>query len=320
MSNNTGSNPIAVFKNDLEALAADKKHGLPVALQAYGNIKPEQFVRAALTAVQETPEVARADRKSLAVACLKLASMGLVPDGREATITVRSVKRNGSWVKVAVAMPMYYGIVKSLKENGAISHCIVDIVREGDTFTYGTTNGQAYVTHNPQPFSKGDPLGAYAAFTLTDGNLIVEVMSAADMESIRNSSDSAFDKDGNPSKFSPWTNQPMEMWKKSVVRRGSKRIPVINAQVRDVLEADNEAHGLVTMDVTSEEGEPQDDTQSTQASRLDQLEGSITGDGDTQADDSEPPFDVDVTATEDGDDTAPSDEPEQGNEQDEFTL
>lgn len=279
-------NSLTVFKTDLERLAGNEKDGLPVLLKAYPNITVERFVRSALTAAQEAPDVATADRRSLMVACLKLASVGLIPDGREATIVVRKKKVNGNYVKVAVATPMYYGVVKSLKESGTIVNCVVDIVREGDQFTYGVENGKSWVQFTPQPFGKGEPIGAFAVFTQPDGNLIVEAMDKEQIEAVKASSDSA----GSP--YSPWSKFPLEMWKKTVVRRGAKRIPVIYDRAQTVLDADNEAHGLVVETTAEESGDaPRADAAPAKGpskSRMDDIEESISDD------DGEPPFDLET--------------------------
>jgi recombination protein RecT len=59
-----------------------------------GNVTPERFVRVAITAIQQTPELVTADRKTLFGAIVRCAQDGLLPDGREAALTTRGKVRS----------------------------------------------------------------------------------------------------------------------------------------------------------------------------------------------------------------------------------
>ena len=63
---------------------------------------------------------------------------------------------------------------------------------------------------------RGVKIGAYCCAVMTNSERKVEYIDAEQIQRIRSYSES---KD---SKFSPWTNFPEEMWRKSAVRRGSK--------------------------------------------------------------------------------------------------
>ncbi|MGW8179328.1 MAG: recombinase RecT [bacterium] len=115
----------------------------------------------------------------------------------------------------------YVGLIKIATDTGSILWAKAEIVYENDTFIY---NGPcAMPTHQTNPFSKdrGAKVGVYCIAKTRDGEILVETLSADDVEGIRKKSK------GADSKYSPWQkdNFEGEMWKKSVIKRASKTWP-----------------------------------------------------------------------------------------------
>ncbi|MFS1538046.1 MAG: recombinase RecT [Candidatus Phlomobacter fragariae] len=80
------------------------QQGIAALLPA--QVTPEQFTRTAATALIENEDLQKADKQSLVLALTRCAKDGLMPDGREAALVVRSTKINNQFVKKAVYMPM----------------------------------------------------------------------------------------------------------------------------------------------------------------------------------------------------------------------
>ena len=98
--------PINEVRQSLERMKPEFARTLPP------QIDPEKFVRVSITAVQNMPALLECDRKTLYSACMKCATDGLLPDGREAAI----VKFGSS----AQYMPMVAGIMKKVRQSGEL--------------------------------------------------------------------------------------------------------------------------------------------------------------------------------------------------------
>lgn len=91
------------------------------------------------------------------------------------------------------------------------------VVREGDKFLERIEDGQQYVNFEPIPFNNGKMLGAFAVVLFKDGGMAYEVMTAEEIEGIREN----FSKMKNGLM---WTKTPSEAYKKTVLKRLTKTI------------------------------------------------------------------------------------------------
>ena len=127
-------NPIQVFRSQATAMSSQFAAALP------SHIKPEKFQRVLMTVVQSTPDLLEADRQSLFDSCIRCASDGLIPDGREAALTVfnTKVKRGGrdEWIKKVQYIPMLAGIQKRVRNSGLIDSIQAHVIYEKDTFEW----------------------------------------------------------------------------------------------------------------------------------------------------------------------------------------
>lgn len=198
-------NPVAVIRQSLTAMAPELKAALPA------HVSVEKFTRVAMTAIQNTPALQNADKRSLFGAVVRLAQDGLLPDGREAAIVM--------FGQQAQAMPMIAGVLKKIRQSGEVAKISAQVVYENDSFvvSYGFDED---VTHNPPALNepRGKPIGAYATAVLKDGSRLLEVMSLEEIEQVRNVSRAK----GN----GPWVQWWGEMARKTVMRRLSKRLPM----------------------------------------------------------------------------------------------
>lgn len=245
------ANPVAVIRQNLTAMAPEFKAALP------SHVSVEKFSRVAMTAIQNTPALVNADRRSLFGAFVRLAQDGLLPDGREAAIVMFGNK--------AQAMPMIAGILKKIRQSGEVAKVSAQVVYANDEFviSYGFDED---VKHIPPKLNepRGNPIGAYATAVLKDGSQLLEVMSLEDIQAVRKVSRAS----GN----GPWVSWWGEMARKTVMRRLSKRLPMSTDLEDEVFSRDPSMqrdlhHVERTVDAVREPDPP--------VSRLDQIEHQI---------------------------------------------
>lgn len=193
-----------------------------VALALPDNVSADRFVRVMATALIENPELAKqAEHGSILSAGLKAAADGLLPDGREAAFVVFKEK--------AAYMPMIGGFRKIAGEHGWSIR--TQVVYANDEFVYeiGLEPTLKHVPVRPGA-ERGDAIAAYAVGKHRDGRTEVEVMTAAEIEKVRQVSRS---KDRGP-----WVEWTERMWEKSAGRRLFAKLPLGDPdRVLRVLEA-----------------------------------------------------------------------------------
>jgi recombination protein RecT len=255
----TTANPVAVIRQNLQQMEPEFKAALPP------HIPVEKFKRVALTAIQNTPALINADRRSLFGAFVRLAQDGLLPDGREAAIVMFGNK--------AQAMPMIAGILKKIRQSGEVAKVSAQVVYANDKFVvkYGFDED---VEHIPPALNepRGDPIGAYATAVLKDGSQLLEVMSLEDIQAVRKVSRAANN--------GPWVSWFGEMARKTVMRRLSKRLPMSTDLEDEVFSRDPTMQPSPHHIERTIDAEP---SESPRLSRLDAIESSIPDAEEAQA-------------------------------------
>jgi recombination protein RecT len=210
--------PMVQFKHELERIAAE--------LPSSNDIPVEKMKSAIIVAVQKQPDLLKADRATLWQSARSCAADGLLPDGREAAFVLY-----GNNVQY---LPMIGGIYKRMRNSGQVKFIRAEIVHENDAFRVwiDERTGERRFSHDYNVFApateRGKPLGAYAVAGLSDGTIEFEPMGAADIDRVRRVSRSQ--KGDNPTGV--WAQWWDQMWKKAVIRRLSKRLPVSSEDVR----------------------------------------------------------------------------------------
>lgn len=190
-----------------------------IAAALPSHITVDRFKRIVITAINRNPDLAKADRRSLFNACVQCASDGLVPDGREAALVIFRTKdrRTDTWIDVVQYLPMIQGVIKRMRNSGDVAAVDAQVVHERDEFDY-QLGDDPRIVHKPALDAPGKMIGAYAIIKLTNGEILREVMSIAQIEKVRSVSRT---KDKGP-----WVEWFDEMARKTVLRRCSKRAPV----------------------------------------------------------------------------------------------
>lgn len=226
------ANPATQLRVTLDGMTSQFAAALP------SHIKPEKFKRVVMTVAQLDPNLLRADRQTLLASCLKCASDGLIPDGREAALVLFGGK--------VQYMPMFTGIQKRVRNSGEIASIQAHVIYENDEFVIRRGLDET-IKHTPLfPGDRGAPIGAYAIAKFKDGSdPMFEVMDVAAIEKVRAVSRAA--------KNGPWVIWWDEMARKTVFRRLAKWLPM-DAEVEDLMRRDDQA-GAPTSDQPTIDGE-----------------------------------------------------------------
>ncbi len=204
-------------------------------------VDPDRFIRTTITAVQMTPALLEADRRSLMAACMKAAQDGLLPDGREAVLNIYStkVKENGQefWIKMVQYLPMVRGLLKVARNSGEVAHLDAAAVYEKDEFIF-ERGDESRLVHRPYlgVEDPGQVIAAYCIAKLSNGEVHREVMSRRDIEKVRGAS-----KASNGPGWTTWYDQ---FAIKSVIKRATKLLPSSSDRLERVIQHDNDAMGF----------------------------------------------------------------------------
>lgn len=216
--------------NDRTAVATRQPSNFEITLEEYApsfaavlppHIPLERFKRVVITAVNQSPDLVAADRRSFFTACQKAAQDGLLPDGREAALVVyrTKVKRNGreEIINAVQYMPMVAGVRKRMRNTGEILSCDGQAVFKNDDFDY-SLGDTPYIKHKPTLDEPGPLRAAYCIIKLTNGEIIRDVLTVAKIERARAQSRA---KDGPA-----WTKFYDEMAIKTAIKHASKAAPM----------------------------------------------------------------------------------------------
>lgn len=254
-------NPLVQLRGQLAQRAEEFKAVLPT------HIAPDRFQRTVLTAVQASPSLLQADRRSFITSCFKAAQDGLLPDGREAALVVYSTRRKGpnGWetVKQVSYLPMVYGLRKKILQSEEIVDIFAAVVyrQEIDAKRFIYEEGtERQLRHKPLLDPDFDPSDddialAYSVATFKDGSKSFEVMRRSEINKVRQASQTGAEgrvarydgerhglKKGDPiPPEGPWVDWFSEMAKKSVIRRHSKSLPMSGDVLIDVEGQEHEA-------------------------------------------------------------------------------
>jgi recombination protein RecT len=213
--------PLVTFRERLDTRTGELVSALP------SHIPVERFKRVAITAVTLNTELLACDQQSLWLACLRAASDGLMPDGRDGAIV--PFKDKAQW------LPMVGGLLKRFRNSGQFKSISVEIVREGDEFRYWIDEHGPHIYHVPSS-GGAKAVKAYAMAETKDGGVMIRVMSETEINKRRNVS-----RAKNSPLWNEWTD---EAWMKTVLRNLSKRLPM-SADVDELISRDDDDYEFV---------------------------------------------------------------------------
>lgn len=118
----------------------------------------------------------------------------------------------------------YIGLIELAVASGSIRWAKAELVREADQFKLNGFDKPP--THVFDPFSRerGDIVGVYCVAKTIDGDYLTDTMSIDDVNAIRDRSE-AWKAFISGKKSCPWSTDPGEMQKKTILKRSSKTWP-----------------------------------------------------------------------------------------------
>lgn len=226
-------NPLVRLNEQLEQRSSQFQAALPA------HIPVERFKRVVLTAIQQNPKLATADRVELFNSAMRAAQDGLLPDGREGALVIfnTKVKVNGQdkWVDSVQWMPMIAGVRKKVRNSGEIATWDVKAVFQKDEFVY-EEGFEPVLKHKPfLDGPAGELRAVYSVCKMKSGEISLDVMAKWEVDRIRAMSKA---KDNGP-----WVSHYTEMAKKTVARRHSKVLPM-NTDLDDLIRRDDELYDM----------------------------------------------------------------------------
>lgn len=170
----------------------------------------QRFVQNAMALIHDKPELKSYNQNEVVMGLLKGAYLGLDFYSKECYLIPYGDQLN--------YQTDYRGAKKLAKKYSIrpIKDIYAKLVREGDEFEETIVNGEQGINFKPKPFNDGKIIGAFAVCLFTDGGLIYDAMSLADLENTRKSS--------KASNSPAWKNFTGEMYKKTVLHRLCKHI------------------------------------------------------------------------------------------------
>lgn len=170
-----------------------------------------RFLQNCMTVLQDTKDIEKCQPISVARTLLKGAFLGLDFFQKECyAIPYGGTLQFQTDYKGETKMAKKYSI-------RPIKDIYAKVVREDDLFEEEIKEGQQFVNFKPIPFSDKPIIGAFAVVLYQDGGMEYETMSKSQIEGIRDN----FSKMKNGLM---WTKTPEEAYKKTVLRRLTKKI------------------------------------------------------------------------------------------------
>ena len=125
----------------------------------------------------------------------------------------------------------YTGLMELVRRSGDVANFVARVVHKNEEFEHVfDLEGGEVLRHRPKYDGEpGEPVLAYAVCFFKDGQKQVEVMRRDQIETIRQSA-----RSGNSG---PWVTHTEEMWRKTVIRRICKYLP-LTADAKAALEHD----------------------------------------------------------------------------------
>jgi len=220
---------IQQFQQEMQNQSAELAAILP------DHLSVERFIKTAMMAIQNNPELLNADRQSLFNSLARCAGDGLVPDNREAALIEfkanLGTKDAPNWGKKIQYMPMVDGVLKRARQSGEVSLITARAVYQNDKFDYWVDEHGEHINHRPLFIGERGPMIlVYAMAKMKTGDVAIEPMTMEDIERVKASS--------KTSSFGPWKDWFDRMALKSALHRLARRLPN-SSEIMEMLNNDN---------------------------------------------------------------------------------
>lgn len=224
-----GAVPLQTVEQYFKGLLDEYRDEITAMLAA--GLTWSRFMNSCLAAMRRDPSFLEGTTtRSVITALIQSAQDGLVPDGKEGVITPYKNKRSGK--REAKWNPMTQGLRKRARETDQM---IIDaqVVHEKDVYRR-TQGDNPSIIHEPADHlpDRGPMSLVYAIFKREDGNILHrEVMNRKQVMDVKGQS--------SQEDSLMWTKFETEAWRKSVIRRGIKTVPISDALMQVVSRDDD---------------------------------------------------------------------------------
>ena len=209
----------------------------------------DRIIRVAMFEAVKNERLVQCSPASVYMALAKACELDLVAGGvlhRASLVQMWDKKSKGYNAELWIE---YTGLMDLVKRSGEVAHFKAEVVYENDDFehSFDLEKGEV-LRHKKCHDNPGDLLLAYAVCFFKDGQRQVEVMRKDQINKIRKSSRSP--------ESGPWAQHTEEMWRKTVIRRICKYLP-LTPKTTAVLEHDIQSDfgnviDIETIDVAEE--------------------------------------------------------------------
>jgi len=187
------------------------------------HVSADRMLKIALGALRTTPKLMNCSVESLMGAVVHCSQLGLEPNtplGHAYLIPFDNRKKGVTEVQIVLG---YKGLIDLARRSGQIVSIAAHEVCANDEFEYSYGLDET-LTHKPTMGARGPVIAFYAVAKLVGGGHAFEVMSAEQINEIRdNSQNYKFAKD---KRSTVWGQHYAEMGRKTVLRRLVKYLPV----------------------------------------------------------------------------------------------
>lgn len=234
------SSPVKLTKNMtivdmVKALEPEIRRALPTVLT------PERFTRMALSAINNTPELANCTPMSFISALMCAAQLGVEPNTPLGQAYLIPYKNKGT-MECQFQLG-YKGLIDLAYRTGQIQVIQAQVVREFDYFEY-QYGLDSRLVHKPGDGERGEVTYIYGLFKLSNGGYGFEVSNKSEMDAFAAKYSKSFG-----SKYSPWTEDYESMAKKTVIKRALKYAP-ISSDFQKALSMDETIKSDISMDMS----------------------------------------------------------------------
>jgi recombination protein RecT len=246
----TGNNtaPAAPARNNtIAGLLVDPKIKQQIALALPKHMTADRLARIALTEVRRNPELGKCDQASFLGAVMQCAALGLEPGGALGHCYLIPFKNNRKNIIEVQFLVGYRGMIDLARRSGQILSIEARSVYSKDKFKV-RLGLDSTIEHEPawEEADRGEITFVYAVAKLKDGGTQFDVMSRAELTTIRNSSQ-GYKTAERYGKSSPWHDHFEEMAKKTVIRRLFKYLPV-SIEMQRAVGLDEQASADISQD------------------------------------------------------------------------
>ncbi|WP_106078141.1 recombination protein RecT [Chromobacterium amazonense] len=209
------------------------------------HVNADRMLKIALGALRTTPKLMNATVESLMGAVVQCSQLGLEPNtplGHAYLIPFDNRQKGITEVQIVFG---YKGLIDLARRSGQVVSIASHEVCERDEFQFEYGLDEKLV-HKPAMGERGDVIAFYAVAKLVGGGYAFEVMSANQIEAIRDASQNY--KFARDKAKTVWGQHFVEMGRKTVLRRLFKYLPVsielATASVLDGRASDGASQGL----------------------------------------------------------------------------